>query len=173
MSIELAMPSLYYMQKKKKRTCIVFKLGSILESLGNLKTSRSLISTPRDADVIDEWCVLDNKRFERCQNPWWLSGKQSTCNVENVGSIPRLGRSPRERNGTPVQYSCLGNPMDRGAWQAIVHGVTRVCHNLAIKPPTPPEDSKVEVNCESLLYKVATRAKSSLVQSLTLLITSL
>ena len=36
--------------------------------------------------------------------------------------------------------------MDRGAWQATVHGVTRVCHNLAIKPPTPPEDSKVEVN---------------------------
>ena len=38
------------------------------------------------------------------------------------------------------------NPMDRGAWQATVHGVTRVCHNLAIRPPTPPEDSKVEVN---------------------------
>ena len=54
MSIELAMPSLYYMWKKKKKACIVLKLGSILESLGNLKTSRRLISTPSDADVIDE-----------------------------------------------------------------------------------------------------------------------
>ena len=39
--------------------------------------------------------------------------------------IPRLGRSPGERNGNPLQHSCLGNPMDRGAWQATVHGVTK------------------------------------------------
>ena len=42
-------------------------------------------------------------------------------------------RSPGEGNGNPLQYSCLENPMDRGAWQATVHGVTRVRHNLAIK----------------------------------------
>ena len=128
-------------KKKKNKPCIVLEIGSILESLGNLKTSRNLITTPRDADVIDEWCVLDNKRFERCQNPWWLSGKESTWNAENVVSIPRLGQSPGEGNGSPLQYSCLGNPMERGAWQATVHGVTRVCHDLLIKPPTTTRGS--------------------------------
>ena len=42
-----------------------------------------------------------------------------------MGLIPDLGRSPGERNGNPLQYSCLGNPMDRGAWQATVHGVAK------------------------------------------------
>ena len=43
-----------------------------------------------------------------------------------------------EGNGNPFQYSCLENPMDRGAWQATVHGVAGVGHNLATKPPPPP-----------------------------------
>ena len=51
------------------------------------------------------------------------------------GLIPGSGRSPGGRNGNPLQYSCLENPMDRGDWQATVHGVTRVGHNLATKPP--------------------------------------
>ena len=51
--------------------------------------------------------------------------------------IPGLGRSPGEGNDNPLQYSCLENPMDRGAWQATLHGVTRVGHNLASKPPPP------------------------------------
>ena len=54
-----------------------------------------------------------------------------------MGSIPRLGRSLREGNENPLQYSYLGKPMDRGAWQATVRGVTRVGHNLATKPPPP------------------------------------
>ena len=45
-------------------------------------------------------------------------GKASACNVGDPGSIPRLGRSPGERNGNPLQYSCLENSMDRGAWWA-------------------------------------------------------
>ena len=48
------------------------------------------------------------------------------ADIRNSGSIPGLGRSSGEGNGNPIQYSCLGNPMDRGAWQAIVHGVTKV-----------------------------------------------
>ena len=44
-------------------------------------------------------------------------------NARNVGSIPGSGRSPREGNGNPLQHSCLGNPMDRGAWQGTIHGV--------------------------------------------------
>jgi len=47
--------------------------------------------------------------------------------------IPGLGRSPGEGNGNPLWYSCLENPMDRGAWQATVHGVARVRHDLATK----------------------------------------
>ena len=49
----------------------------------------------------------------------------SAADVRNEGSIPWLGRSPREGNGNPLQYSCLENPMDREAWWATVHGVTK------------------------------------------------
>ena len=49
--------------------------------------------------------------------------KVSACNAEDLGSIPGSGRSPGEGNGNPLQYSCLENPMDRGAWWAPVHGV--------------------------------------------------
>ena len=52
-------------------------------------------------------------------------GKQSTCNAGDPGSIPGLGRSPGERNGNPLQYSCLENSMDGGAWWATVHGVAK------------------------------------------------
>ena len=48
--------------------------------------------------------------------PWWLSGKE--CNAGDTGSIPKSGRSLGEGNGNPLQYSCLGNPTDRGAWWA-------------------------------------------------------
>ena len=51
--------------------------------------------------------------------------KKSACNVGDLGSIPGLERSPGEGNGYPLQYSCLENPMDRGAWWATVHGVTK------------------------------------------------
>ena len=62
-------------------------------------------------------------------------GKESVCNAGDPGSIPGSGRSPGEGNGNPLQYSCLENPMDRGAWQATVLGVARVGHDLVIKPP--------------------------------------
>ena len=51
--------------------------------------------------------------------------KNPSANAGDLGLIPGLGRSPREGNGNPLQYSCLGNLMDRGAWQAIVHGVAK------------------------------------------------
>ena len=57
--------------------------------------------------------------------PWWLSGKESACNGGESGSIPGSGRSPGEGNGNPLQYSCLENPMGRGAWQAIVYGAAK------------------------------------------------
>ena len=49
----------------------------------------------------------------------------SAGDAGDVGSIPRLGRSPGEGNGNPLRYSCLENPTDRGAWWATVHGVTK------------------------------------------------
>ena len=52
-------------------------------------------------------------------------GKESACNAGDPGSVPESGRSPGEGNGYPLQYSCLENSMDRGAWQAIVHGVKK------------------------------------------------
>ena len=51
--------------------------------------------------------------------PQWLSGKESACDAGNMGSIPGLGRSPGEGNGNALQYSCLGNPLDRGAWHGL------------------------------------------------------
>ena len=51
--------------------------------------------------------------------------KNPPANAGDTGSIPGSGRSPGEGNGNPLQYSCLGNPMDRGAWQATVHGVAK------------------------------------------------
>ena len=51
--------------------------------------------------------------------------KNLTANAGDVGLIPDLGRSPGEENGNPLQYPCLGNSMDRGAWRAPVHGVTQ------------------------------------------------
>ena len=53
-------------------------------------------------------------------------GEESACNAGDPGSIPESGRSPGEGNGNPPQYSCLENPMDRGAWQATVHEAQRV-----------------------------------------------
>ena len=51
--------------------------------------------------------------------------KASACNAGDLGSIPGSGRSPGEGNGNPLQYSCLENPMDVGAWGATVHGVAK------------------------------------------------
>ena len=57
--------------------------------------------------------------------PRWLRGKESACSSGDAVSIPGLGRSPGEGNGYPFQYSCLENFVDRGAWQAAVHGVAK------------------------------------------------
>ena len=59
--------------------------------------------------------------------PGGSHGKESACNTGYLGLIPGLGRSPGEENGYPLQYSCLENSMDRGAWWATVHGVTKSC----------------------------------------------
>ena len=57
--------------------------------------------------------------------PGGSDGKVSACNAGDPGSVPGSGRFLGEGNGSPLQYSCLENPMDGGAWQATVHGVTK------------------------------------------------
>ena len=57
--------------------------------------------------------------------PRLLSTEESACNAKDTGSVPGSGRSPGETNGNPLQYSCLGNPMDRGPWLAVVHRIAK------------------------------------------------
>ena len=72
-------------------------------------------------------CVFKKKTFLywSIALPWWLSGKESTCHAGNSGSILGLGRSPGGGHDKPLRYSCLETPMDRGAWQSIVHWVAK------------------------------------------------
>ena len=67
--------------------------------------------------------------------PGGSDSKESAYNAGDLGSIPRSGRSPGKGIGNPLQYSCLGNPIDRGAWRAMVYGVARTGHDLVTKPP--------------------------------------
>jgi len=64
--------------------------------------------------------------------PGGSDGKESACNEGDPSSIPGLRRSPGEGNGYPLQYSCLENPMDRGAWWATVHRVAKSQMRLKI-----------------------------------------
>ena len=67
------------------------------------------------------WCVY----IYRWGFPGSSAGKESSCTAGDPRSIPGLGRSPGERLGYSLQYPCLKNPMDRGAWWTTVHGVTK------------------------------------------------
>ena len=77
--------------------------------------------------------TTEHSDLEEIKNPHSSVGKESACSAGDLRSIPGLGRSPGERNGNPLQYSCLENLMDRGTWQATIHGVARVRHDLGTK----------------------------------------
>ena len=77
-----------------------------------------------------EWLIWSDLIWCLCVLGWgalpeWLSGKNLPADAGHMGSIPGLGRSPLEENGKPIWYSCLGNPMDRGAWWATVHRIAK------------------------------------------------
>ena len=84
------------------------------------------------------------KSLDFKENETQKTGFQGAAVVKNLpvnagdkrdtGSVPGLGRCPGAENGNPLQYSCLRNPKDRGAWQATVHGVTRLGQVLVTKP---------------------------------------
>ena len=95
----------------------------------------------RTLTLVFHTCLAENWTFFGALLPLWLSpgpgppfalpsggdsdGKESACNMRDVGLIPELGRSPRGGHGSPLQYFCWRIPMDRGAWWATVHGVTK------------------------------------------------
>ena len=68
---------------------------------------------------------MDFKKHHICDFPGDPDGKESVCNSGDLDLIPGSGRSPGEINGNPLPYSCLGSPMDRGAWWATVHRVEK------------------------------------------------
>ena len=82
--------------------------------------------------------------------PGGSEGKASACNVGDLSSIPGSGTSPGEENGNPLQYSCLENPMDRGAWQATIHGVAEsqtVLKRLRTNPHVGEDDAFAVNGC--------------------------
>ena len=83
--------------------------------------------------------------------PGGSDGKESACKPGDVGSIPGSGRSPGEGNGYPLQYSCLENPMDRGAWQATVHGVAKELDTTEKLTISPHIIGLLPINHSSLL----------------------
>ena len=70
--------------------------------------------------------------------PGGSDGKESACDAGDVGLTPGSGRAPREENDCPCQYSCLENPIERGAWWATVHGVTKSQTRLSDFHFSPP-----------------------------------
>ena len=88
--------------------------------------------------------------------PRWLSGKECACNAEIAGLIPGSERTSGEGSGNPLQYSCLRNRVDKGAWRARVHGVTRVGYDLATKQLQPLPFRK-----EILLFSPINREKTA------------
>ena len=103
-----------------------------MKSLLFITWSRFVIGfLARSKRLLTSWHLLT------CGFPRSSVGKESACSAGDPGSIPGSGRSPGEENGNPLHYSCLDNPVDRGAWQATAHGVTRVGQDLVTKPPPP------------------------------------
>ena len=103
------------------------------ESLGGLLTA-TMNTRPTRWMRSSRWKIWEDKKVYRASLQISVT-KESACKAGDPGLRPGSGRSPGEGNGNPPQYCCLENPMDRGVWQATVHGVTRVGHNLATKPP--------------------------------------
>ena len=104
-------------QTSKQRTPHFHKMISGEEGLDNRDQYFLLIEVQLIYNIVNIYTL-----------PQWLSNKESACNAgaaEDAGSIPGSGRSPGGGQGNPLQYSCLQNPKDRGAWQATVHGITK------------------------------------------------
>ena len=91
--------------------------------MGLSRDKHTLVSRKVVRDVYDHNTVTMRRAL--ISFPGGSDSKESACNVGDLGSVPGLGRSPGGGHGNPFQYSCLENSMDRGAWRATVHGVTK------------------------------------------------
>ena len=122
----LKVPSLFTKAKSKKST-LVFK---IFCKTSDLYMGQDIRSVHGGGDLFTEtmkWPVA------QMGFPGGSVVKNTPANVGDMGLIPGSGRSPEGGTGNPLQYSCLENAMDRGAWWATVHGVARVGHDLETK----------------------------------------
>ena len=113
-----------------KNSLLRLRLQSLLHKLRilNLEAEATLDnSSKKCSNVILTWWdkFFVHQFYLQKGFPGGSDGKESDCNVGDQGSIPGSGRSPGEGNGYPLQYSCLENPMNRGAWRATVHGVAQ------------------------------------------------
>ena len=118
MSLNKLPIKLYFFQVKYRESLKTFYLFSVLR---NFSCQCKLLNE----------IPWTHKNYLSKHFPHSSVSKESACNAGDPDLIPGSGRFPGEGNGNPLQYSCLDNPMDRGAWQAIVHGVERVGHDLA------------------------------------------
>ena len=85
--------------------------------LGEVEQGVEGIKELREYTEINGWNLVENRKMEKIiWLPWWLDGKASACNAGDLGLIPGSGRSPGEGLGNLLQYSCLENFMDGGAW---------------------------------------------------------
>ena len=101
---------------------------------------------------ITRWLLIALVQFRHQSFPGGSVVKKPSANAGHTGSIPGSGRSPGEGNGNPLQYSCLGNPMDRGAWWATVCGVTKVRHNWATNTSSSSQCQVCFPNPLSLIF---------------------
>ena len=100
--------------KKEPRFIHLCSPGMLTLSLAHGEDSKNVWATEIGWPSLKQWASLVAQKLE------------SACYAGDLGSIPGSGRSPGEGNGNPLQYSCLENPMDRGAWWATVHRVTEL-----------------------------------------------
>ena len=120
-------------KKKERKEVVISKshLKSHTYSLSQyFSTYRNYNSVESNQNSNENQCTLKKTKGDRVVNiPLdGLSGKESACNAGDTGDmglIPGLGRSIGGGNNNPLQYSCLGNPVDRGAWRATVCGVSK------------------------------------------------
>ena len=112
----------------KQRTLLGRSCASIQASADAVSSAYNTLSGP--APSTGRMLLITLKNFFVLQfaffggSPCGSDSKESACNTGNLGSILGSGRLPGEGNGHPLQYPCLGNPTDRGAWRATVHEVT-------------------------------------------------
>ena len=96
---------------------MLFKEGELSDS-GRTKSEKKVVASASPVVSISKTNAYSSLNMDSTSKfglPWWLSGNESACNAGDADLIPESGRSPREGNGYPLQYSCLGNPMERDA----------------------------------------------------------